>query len=62
MMIARKFQGVHRGLSSLAEQGVVEGFFNNVENADRLRGLVEDIRDAMIQYQVCAYCPPVFHH
>ena len=37
----------------MEEQGKIEGFFNNVENADRLGGLVEDIRDAMIEYQVC---------
>jgi hypothetical protein len=35
------------------EQGKVEGFFTNVENTDKIRGLVEDIHDAMIQYQVC---------
>jgi hypothetical protein len=35
------------------EQGKAEGFFTNVDNADKLRGLVEDIRDAMIHYQVC---------
>ena len=39
----------------MEEQGKVEGFFNNVENADRLGGLVEDIRDAMIEYQVCEH-------
>jgi len=36
----------------LAEQGKVEGFFNNVKNADKLDGLVEDIRDAVMDYQV----------
>ena len=40
----------------LVEQGKVEGFFNNVENADRLGGLVEDIRDAMMDYLVRIYC------
>ena len=49
----RKFQGVLRDLASLEEQGKVEGFFNNTENAGKLGGLVEDIRDAMIEYQVC---------
>jgi hypothetical protein len=34
------------------EQGKVEGFFNNVNNADKLGGLVEDIRDAVTDYQV----------
>jgi len=38
----------------LAEQRKVEGFFNNVKNADKLGGLVEDIRDAMMDYQVCS--------
>jgi hypothetical protein len=36
----------------LVEQGKVEGFFKNVKNADKLGGLVEDIRDAMMGYQV----------
>jgi hypothetical protein len=46
-------QGVHQDLNLLAEQGNIEGFFRNIENADRLSGLVEDIRDAMMEYQVC---------
>lgn len=37
------------------EQGKAEGFFNNVKNADKLGGLVEDIRDAMMDYQVCIH-------
>ena len=41
-----------RELKPLAEQGKVEGFFNNVKNADKLGGLVEDIRDAVMEYQV----------
>ena len=44
---------VHRDLTLVAEQGKVEGFFNNVQNVDRLGGMVEDIRDAMMEYQVC---------
>ena len=36
------------------KQGNVEGFFNNVKNADKLGGLVEDIRDAVMDYQVCS--------
>ena len=53
MDIGRKLQDVCQGLAPLEEQGKVEGFFNNVQNADKLRGLVEDIRDAMMEYQVC---------
>jgi len=37
----------------LAKQGKVDGFFNNLKNADKLGGLVEDIRDAVMEYQVC---------
>ena len=52
-MIRRKFQGVLRDLAPLERQGKVEGFFNNTENAARLDGLVEGIRDVMTEYQVC---------
>lgn len=38
----------------MEEQGRVEGFFNNVKNAEKLGGLVDDIRDAVIEYQVCS--------
>ena len=34
---------------------MIEGFFNNVVNADKLSGLIEDIRDAMVEYQVCIH-------
>jgi len=39
----------------LAEQGKIKGFFKNVDNAGKLGGLVEDIRDAMMEYQVCIH-------
>jgi len=35
----------------LAEQGKVKGFFDNFRNADKLGGLVEGIRDAVMEYQ-----------
>ena len=41
-----------RDLVPLKKQGKVEGFFNNSENAGKLSSLVEDIRDAMMEYQV----------
>ena len=37
----------------MAEQGNIEGFFNNPMNADKLNGLVGDIHDAVMAYQVC---------
>ena len=51
--ICRKLEDIHRDLALLGEQGKTKGFFNNVENADKLGGLVEDIRDAVMDYQVC---------
>lgn len=44
---------VHRELEPLAKQGKVEGFFNNIKNADKLGGLVESVRNAVMDYQVC---------
>ena len=53
MGITRKLEGIRRDLALLAGQGKVEGFLKNVGNADKLRGLLEDIRDAIVEYQVC---------
>jgi len=41
----------------LVDQGKIKGFFTNVKNADKLGGLVEDIRDAMMEYQVRIHEP-----
>ena len=49
----RKLEKVLQELKPLEEQGNIEGFFTNTENADKLGGLVEDIRDAVMDYQVC---------
>ena len=49
----REFERIVRELEPLAKQGRVEGFFNNIANADKLGGLVEDIRDVVMEYQVC---------
>jgi len=50
--IVRKLGSIVGELEPLAKQGKVEGFFNNVKNADELAGLVEDTRDAVMDYQV----------
>ena len=52
MGIGRKLGDIDEDLALLGEQGKAKGFFNNVENADKLGGLVEDVRDAMMDYQV----------
>ena len=52
MWMARKLKGILQDLTPLAEQGRIKAFLGNVRNADKLGGLLEDIRDAMIEYQV----------
>ena len=56
----RKLKDVGRELVPLEKQGKVEGFFNNTENAGKLSSLVEDIRDAMMEYQVHASIADVY--
>ena len=48
-----KLEDIRQDLVLLGEQGRTKGFFNNIENADKLGGLVEDVRDAVMDYQVC---------
>ena len=50
-------EDAHRDLILLSEQGKAQGFFNSIKNADKLGGLVEGIRDAMMDYQVW-----ILHH
>ena len=38
----------------LAKRGKITRFLNGTEDADKLAGLAEDIRDALMDYQVCA--------
>ncbi|KAF9645378.1 WD40 repeat-like protein [Thelephora ganbajun] len=49
--LEQKLEKVLRELGPLAEQGRLVGFFNNVKNADKLGSLVEDIREAVMDYQ-----------
>lgn len=42
------------------DQGRVAGFFSNVHNLDKLDGLINDVRDAIMDYQVCMpNCSPL---
>ena len=54
-MMARKLDKVLQDLIPLVEQGKVMRFLNNAEDVDKLGGLVEDICDAMMDYQVCPW-------
>jgi hypothetical protein len=55
-------EDVRRDLALLEAQGNVEGFFSNTENVDKLSGLLEDIRDGMLEYQVCSPRPTCAPH
>jgi len=52
-------QDVLRDLGPLEAQGKVEGFFTDAENAKKLGGLVGDIQDAMMEYQVSIHKPTI---
>ena len=52
-MIGRKLQNTLQGLELLTKQESVEGFLKNTKNADKLRDLVGEIGDAVMDYQVC---------
>ena len=51
-MIGRKLENIHQELELLGKQGNVGGFINNPKNAEKLRGLVGDVGDAVLDYQV----------
>ena len=53
MRISRKLEDVHRGLTLPLEQEKIVEFLTNTENARRINGLVEDIHEALMDYQVC---------
>ena len=53
MWITSKLGDIHQSLSLPAEQGKIKGFLTNPENVQRVNTLVEDIREALMEYQVC---------
>ena len=54
MGISRELEEIGRAMSSLTTQNNLVDFLNDQENAQRLNSLVEDIRYALMDYQVCA--------
>ena len=54
MYVCRKLEEVDQELDLLAGQGKTAGFLTNAESAQRINGLVEDIRQVMMDYQVRA--------
>jgi hypothetical protein len=53
VLIARKLDRVLKDLVPLEKRGKVTRILNSTEDADKLVGLADDIRDAMMDYQVC---------
>ena len=52
MRISRKLEEIHQELDLLVGQGKAVGFLANAETAQKISGLVEDIREVMMDYQV----------
>jgi hypothetical protein len=50
----RKLDKVLQDLGPLERRGRITRVLNAAEDVDKLSGLVEDIRDAMMDYQVCS--------
>jgi hypothetical protein len=48
----RKLGKVLEGLKALEDRGKTMKFLNNIKDAEVLTGLADDIRDAMLDYQV----------
>jgi hypothetical protein len=40
-------------LDSMLNQSKLSGFLNSADQATKITGVVEDIRDAVMDYQVC---------
>lgn len=53
MGVTRKLENICQGLTLPAGQGEVMSFLANTENAQRINSLVEDIHEALMDYQVC---------
>ena len=53
MAVSRELEEICRAMNSMTTEDDLADFLNNPENAQRLNGLVEDIRYALMDYQVC---------
>ena len=51
-MISRKLDNILRELIPLEQRGKVTRFLNSADDVNKLNDLAEDIRDAMMDYQV----------
>jgi len=51
--IARKLEGICQSLTLPGDQGDLVKFLANPKNIQRINGLIEDIYEALMDYQVC---------
>ena len=52
MYVSRNLEEIHQELDLLARPGKTVGFLANAKSAQRIGGIVEDIRQVMMDYQV----------
>ena len=53
MGVSRKLKVASQAMDSMMAREDLVDFLNNPENSLRLNGLVEDVRCALMDYQVC---------
>ena len=62
LIVDRKLDNILKDLVPLSQRGKFTRFLTNAEDMDKLGGMVDDIRDAMMEYQVrprCHWYPPI---
>ena len=53
LCIARKLEDICQSLTLPRDQGDVVGFLANPKNRQGVSGLIEDVHEALMVYQVC---------
>jgi hypothetical protein len=51
-MLDSKLNKILKDLVPLSQRGKITQFLTSTDDADKLGGMVDDIRDAMMEYQV----------
>ena len=52
MGFSRKLEEIGQAMDEMTSQKDLADFLKNPENAQKVNGLVEDVRDALVHYQV----------
>ena len=60
MSVTRKLEKVVQELIPLEKRGKVTRFLNSTRDVETLNGLVEDVHDAMMDYQVCSQISRIY--